>query len=94
MEDISVLIDSDLVLLVSLLVLLLTLVLGAVRALRGPTLEDRMPSVQLFGTNGVALLLLLGALVEAPALLDVALVLALLSAVAAAAVTGRGAHHD
>lgn len=87
-------IDSDLFLLVSLLVLLLTLMLGAVRALLGPTLEDRMLSVQLFGTGGVALLLLLGALVEVPALFDVALVLALLSAVAAAAFTGRGLRHD
>lgn len=86
--------DSDPILLSLALVLLMTLLLGIVRALRGPTLQDRMLSVQLLGTGGVALLLLLAALMEAPALLDVALVLALLAAVSAAAVTRRGASHD
>lgn len=69
--------------------LLLTLVGGLVRALRGPTLEDRMLAVQLLGTGGVALLLLLAIALQQPALVDVALVLALLAAVAAAALTRR-----
>ena len=70
-------------------VLLMTLVLGLVRALRGPTLEDRMLSVQLLGTGGVAVLLLLADVMAARALIDVALALALLAAVAAAALTRR-----
>ncbi len=86
--------DSNPILLLALLLLLLTLAMGLVRALRGPTLEDRMLSVQLLGTGGVALLLLMAALLRAPALLDVSLVLALLAAVAAAALTRREVNHD
>ena len=69
--------------------LLLTLGAGLVRALIGTSLQDRMLSVQLLGTGGVATLLLLSFLLAAPALIDVALVLALLAAVAAAALTRR-----
>jgi multicomponent Na+:H+ antiporter subunit F len=77
------------VLLAGTLLLLLTLAAGLVRAMIGPSLQDRMLSVQLLGTGGVALLLLLSTLLAAPALIDVALVLALLAAVAAAALTRR-----
>jgi multicomponent Na+:H+ antiporter subunit F len=79
---------------VALLILLLTLAGSLARALRGPTLQDRMLAVQLLGTGGVGLLLLLAVVVEVPALLDAALVLALLAAVAAVAVTRRGVDHD
>lgn len=82
-------IESDSLVLLLSFALLMTLVLGLARAVRGPTLEDRMLSVQLLGTGGVALLLLLDDLAAPSALLDVALVLALLAAVAAAAVTRR-----
>jgi multicomponent Na+:H+ antiporter subunit F len=77
------------ILLPALVVLLLTLGAGLLRALRGPSLADRMLAVQLLGTGGVAMLLLLSALLQSRALLDVALVLALLAAVAAAAITRR-----
>jgi multicomponent Na+:H+ antiporter subunit F len=76
-------------LLLATLALLGTLILGLARALRGPGLPDRMLAVQLLGTTGVALLLLLAPLLGRPALLDVALVLALLAAVATAALTRR-----
>ena len=82
-------IESDPVVLLCSFVLLMTLLLGLVRALRGPTLEDRMLSVQLLGTGGVAVLLLLADVMATRALLDVALALALLAAVAAAALTRR-----
>jgi multicomponent Na+:H+ antiporter subunit F len=81
--------NSSAILLPALVVLLLTLGAGLLRALRGPSLADRMLAVQLLGTGGVAALLLLAALLQTPALLDVALVLALLAAVAAAAITRR-----
>jgi len=81
--------ESDPLVLLLSFVLLMTLVLGLVRALRGPTLEDRMLSVQLLGTGGVAVLLLLADVMAARALIDVALALALLAAVAAAALTRR-----
>jgi multicomponent Na+:H+ antiporter subunit F len=73
----------------TVVVLLLFLAVGLVRAVLGPSLQDRMLSVQLLGTGGVAALLLLATLMEAPALIDVALVLALLAAVAAATLTRR-----
>ena len=76
-------------LLAGLVVLLLTLAIGLARAVIGPSLQDRMLSVQLLGTGGVAVLLLLAHVMATPALIDVALVLALLAAVAAAALTRR-----
>ena len=77
------------VLLATVIVLLLFLAVGLVRAVIGPSLQDRMLSVQLLGTGGVAVLLLMATLLEATALIDVALVLALLAAVAAATLTRR-----
>lgn len=69
--------------------LLLTIVAGMVRVVRGPTAADRMLAAQLFGTTGVATLLLLGFAWEAPAAIDVALVLALLAAVVGVAFVRR-----
>jgi multicomponent Na+:H+ antiporter subunit F len=62
--------------------ILLTLVLGLLRVLRGPSDADRLMSVQLLGTGSVAILLLLGAATGSPFMLDVALTLALLAAYA------------
>lgn len=69
--------------------LLVALGLGLLRVLLGPTTGDRMLAAQLVGTAGVGFLLLLAPVLEQPALVDVALVLALLAAVAVAAFTGR-----
>jgi multicomponent Na+:H+ antiporter subunit F len=76
-------------LLVAAILLLLTLLAGLFRALRGPSLEDRLTSILLLGTGGVALLFILSVVLPASALIDVALVLALLAAVVAAAMTRR-----
>ena len=57
-------------------------------------LRIRFLSVQLLGTGGVGLLLLLSSISHMPALLDVSLVLTLLAAVAAAALTRRQAGND
>jgi multicomponent Na+:H+ antiporter subunit F len=65
--------------------LLLNVLVGLIRVLRGPTQADRMLSAQLFGTAGVAILLLLAQGLSAAALRDVALMLALLSALVAVA---------
>jgi multicomponent Na+:H+ antiporter subunit F len=73
----------------SVLGLMLSVFLGLLRVLRGPGAGDRMLATQLIGTAGVGLLLLLSQLLEQPALIDVALLLALLAAVAAAAFTGQ-----
>jgi multicomponent Na+:H+ antiporter subunit F len=67
------------------LVLLLNLVAGLARMLRGPTRFDRMIAAQFFGTVGVGVLVLLRKTTPQPALLDVALVLAILAPVATVA---------
>jgi multicomponent Na+:H+ antiporter subunit F len=68
---------------------LLALGLGCV--LRGPTAADRMMSAQLLGTSGIAALLLLSTATDSPAIVDVALALALLAAFASIAfVTSSG----
>jgi multicomponent Na+:H+ antiporter subunit F len=59
--------------------------LGLLRILRGPANADRMMAAQLFGTGGIATLLLLGAAIRDAAAIDVALTLALLAAFASLA---------
>lgn len=70
-------------------VLLLLLLTGLLRIWRGPAPADRMLASQLFGTTGVALLLVLAELQAQPALRDVALVLALLAVLATVAFVTR-----
>ncbi len=79
----------DAVYLALALFLLLTLVAGLWRVLRGPTAADRMLAAQLFGTTAVACVLLLAQVYDRPSLRDVALVFALLAAVAAVAFVRR-----
>ena len=62
---------------------------GFIRVLRGPTPADRMLSGQLFGTSGVAILLLLSEALEEPVLQNVALVFALLAIVTTVAFVRR-----
>ena len=62
-------------------VLLISLGGGMYQAIRGPTPGDRMLVIQLFGTAAVAALILTGEAISKPALVDVALVLALLAAI-------------
>lgn len=64
------------------LVLLPAIAVGMIRILRGPTVADRMMTAQLFGTCGVAILLLLSTGMSSPVLVDIALVFALLAALA------------
>jgi multicomponent Na+:H+ antiporter subunit F len=62
---------------------------GLLRILKGPTPADRMLAAQLFGTTGVAMLLVMAEGMAVPSLRDGALVLALLAAVASVAFTSR-----
>ncbi len=71
------------------LLLLLCLVAGMWRILRGPTAADRMLAPQLFGTSAVAMLLLLAQATGIDAFRDVALVFALLAAVTTVAFVRR-----
>lgn len=67
------------------LVLVLTLIPAVWRVIHGPSRADRLVAVQLFGTIGTAVLLLLAQGEQQPALRDVALVIALLAAMVSAA---------
>ncbi len=64
-----------------LIALLLSILAGLIRVFRGPAPAERMLAAQLFGTAAVAILLVLSQLMTLPALLDVAMVFALLAAV-------------
>jgi multicomponent Na+:H+ antiporter subunit F len=64
--------------------------LGWVRILRGPTAADRMMSAQLFGTGGIAAMLLLGTATGVGAIVDVALTLAVLAVFASIAFVKAG----
>ncbi|ADI14797.1 monovalent cation/H+ antiporter complex subunit F [Truepera radiovictrix] len=75
------------------LFLLANIFAGLVRVLRGPTPADRMMASQLFGTTGVAMLLLLAEGLASPALRDVALLFALLGALALVAFVRRAWIH-
>jgi multicomponent Na+:H+ antiporter subunit F len=69
----------------SAFVILINIAASLVRVLKGPTRADRMMGAQLIGTGGVAILVLLSMVHQQPGVLDVALLLALLAALAAVA---------
>jgi multicomponent Na+:H+ antiporter subunit F len=71
--------------------ILAMLALGLIRVLRGPDDADRMMAAQLIGTGGIAALLLVGAVTDVPATVDVALILALLATFASIAFIKKGA---
>ena len=80
-------------LILSALVLLGTIGAGLVRVSRGPSAADRMLCAQLFGTTGVAVLLLLAQAYEWPALRDVALIFAILASLVIAVFVKHAAIH-
>lgn len=65
------------------------LLVALVKVTAGPTPADRMLAALLFGTTGVALLLLLAHTERAPALVDIALALAALAVITGAAFAQR-----
>lgn len=71
------------------IIVLATIGIGFVRVLLGPGKADRLIAAQLFGTAGVAWILLFAYATGKPGLSDVALVLALLAAVSAIAFVKR-----
>jgi len=73
---------------------LVMVAVGLVRILRGPEDADRMMAAQLFGSGGIAALLLLGVATEAKAVIDVAMILALLAAFASVAFVQSAARTD
>lgn len=69
-------------LMASVCVVLLSLIIGLIRVFIGPTPSDRMIVTQLFGTAGVAILILLSVSTGQSSLLNVAISLALLAPIA------------
>jgi multicomponent Na+:H+ antiporter subunit F len=74
------------------LVLICTMLVGLLRVAAGPKPADRMLGTQLFGTTGVAVLLLLGAANESEVLRDVALVFVVLTLLTTIAFVERTPH--
>lgn len=72
-------------LLAAAVAILAMVALGLLRILRGPGAADRMMAVQLLGTGGAAMLILLAAATGIGAVVDVALTLTLLAAFASIA---------
>lgn len=64
------------------LAILLLVCLGLARIIWGPGEADRLMAVQLLGSGGVAVLVLLGVATKTSSIVDVALMLALLAAFA------------
>ena len=64
---------------VALFAVMLTMALALVRALRGPSLFDRILAVNMFGTSTVLAIAVLVFVTDRPAFLDIALVYALIS---------------
>jgi multicomponent Na+:H+ antiporter subunit F len=81
---------SDLLLAAAAIVLVIV-ALGLMRVLWGPADVDRMMAVQLLGTGGMAVLLLVGAAEGLAATVDVALTMGLLAAFASIAFVKKGA---
>ena len=71
------------------LFLLVNLATALAAAARGPTPADRMLTALLFGSVGVGVLVLLARAMHLPALVDVALTLALLAAITGIAFARR-----
>jgi multicomponent Na+:H+ antiporter subunit F len=71
------------------LFLLLNIFAGMARVFRGPTAADRMLAVQLFGTQGVAILLLLAQSFGLSSLRNIAFVFAVLAGLAMIAFVRR-----
>ncbi len=70
--------------------LLLNIGAGLIRIWRGPTPADRLLAVQLFGTTGTAILLLLALAQENESLKNIALIFALLAGVLGVVFTRYG----
>lgn len=73
---------------IAVLILVAALV-SIIRVVRGPTLADKLIVLQLVGTAGVAILLVLGKALDDRSLIDTGLVIALLASVTATAFAGR-----
>ncbi|GLJ79941.1 hypothetical protein GCM10017586_16240 [Microbacterium imperiale] len=70
-------------------VLLVCILAGLWRAVRGPTPEDRLTAFVLLGTSGAALFIVLASALDVPALRDVAITVVALATVVVIVYTRR-----
>lgn len=70
------------VLVITAMAIFATMAMALVRALRGPTIYDRIVSVNVFGTKTVLVIALITYVTGHPDLIDVALVYALINFIA------------
>lgn len=82
------------VLIITTMAIFLTMALALFRALRGPTIYDRILSVNVFGTKTVLAVALITYLTGHADLIDVALVYALINFIAIVAVLKLVKHRD
>jgi multicomponent Na+:H+ antiporter subunit F len=68
--------------------------LGLYRILSGPSATDRMMAAQIIGSGGVAILVLLSFALEMPAVIDAALMLAILAVFASAGFVGSASQQS
>lgn len=66
--------------------IVLTMAMALIRALRGPTIYDRILALNMFGTVTVMLLAVLSFVVEQPDFLDIAMIYALMNFIGTTAV--------
>lgn len=81
-------------LLTAAMIVLVSVIAGLPRILRGPAVVDRIMAAQLLGTGGIAALLLAGVATATPSFVDAALVLALLAAFATIAMARAAPRGD
>ncbi len=79
----------ELFLLVAAVLLVLSLLVGLVTILQRASVTDRLLAAQLIGTVGMGILLLLSVLLKQPALVDAALILAMLAVLVTAVFTHK-----
>ncbi len=68
------------------LAILVTMVMALIRAVKGPSIYDRILAVNMFGTKTVLMIAVLGFLMGRPEFLDIALAYALINFVGTIAV--------
>lgn len=66
--------------------ILVTMVMALIRAIKGPTIYDRILAVNMFGTKTVLMIAVVGFLAGRPEFLDIALAYALINFVGTVAV--------
>ena len=71
---------------VAAVALLVTMIMALIRAIKGPSIYDRIVAVNMFGTKTVLIIAVLGFVMGRPEFLDIALVYALINFIGTIAV--------